>query len=66
MNTQCKQYISSLNLGTLKSKLVWSDASLKSTELMTRLKHHYTGEKAETPFNDDCAISMTETAIFDK
>lgn len=53
MNTQYKQYINGLNLGDLKSKLVWLDANLKSTKLMTGLRHHYTGEKANIPFYND-------------
>ena len=33
--------------------MVWLDANLKSTKLMTGLRHHYTGEKAKIPFYND-------------
>ena len=58
MNNEYKQYICDLNLGDLKKKLVWLDAGMNSTKLMTGLRHHYTGQKSNVPFDDYDVLYM--------
>lgn len=52
MNKDYKTYLESLNIGALRSKQAWICSELKTTSIMTALRHHYTGEKTNSTPND--------------
>ena len=52
MNNDYRTYLESLNIGALKSKQAWLGSELKTTDIMTALRHHYTGEKSNSTSND--------------
>ena len=52
MNKQYKQYIQQVNIGSLASKTAWISSSLKSTELMTQLKHRFDNDAIDRNCED--------------
>ena len=52
INKYYRQYIEDINIGSLVSKNAWFNLSLKSTKLMTQLRHHFSNDDVDKNCED--------------